>query len=231
MSTKALKILLSRIAKEGAEKAVKNTQLENAANSLKVNKSQYVKDNLKIGKETKYKFANGDTKLTKKELTREYREWIKNNPKEWNKIKSMPNRWEVLQQKLTPKFGKPQWQEDFNHPPNKRPDQNIQGQLPTENNSYQFKIKGGKGDNFTFQSVVRRNSHAGRSGVSDVNTENTTLDSLQFKTHGKLNPEEGPLHHAASRGVISKMHAQYEKNLNKNWKPSDGPSKEGKTRR
>ena len=41
MSTKALKMLLSRIAKEGAEKGLKNTPLENTAKSLKLNKYGY----------------------------------------------------------------------------------------------------------------------------------------------------------------------------------------------
>ena len=69
MSTKALKILLSRIAKEGAEKAVKNTPLENAANSLKVNKSQYVKGiNIPRVSGSSEMFINQPVRRTKSEI-------------------------------------------------------------------------------------------------------------------------------------------------------------------
>ena len=56
MSTKALKMLLSRIAKEGAEKGLKNTPLENTAKSLKLNKYGYAPGSpLRADKATKTK--------------------------------------------------------------------------------------------------------------------------------------------------------------------------------
>ncbi len=73
MSTKALKILLSRIAKEGAEKSLKNTPLENAANSLKLNKYGYGSGSpLKGNPATKTKGASSNIYSPNMRINKEY---------------------------------------------------------------------------------------------------------------------------------------------------------------
>ena len=85
MSTKALKILLSRIAKEGAEKGLKNTPLENTAKSLKLNKYGYAPGSpLRADKSTKTKGPSSTIYSPNRRILRDHPEDVPAYEK-WNR--------------------------------------------------------------------------------------------------------------------------------------------------
>ncbi len=66
--------------------------------------------------------------------------------------------------------------------------------------------------------------------LRDVDLENTTLDPAMKGGKGFAAVQNtGPVHHAAAARVVGKMHRQFELNQNPDWKPSDGPTPEGRT--
>ncbi len=171
---------------------------------------------------SKFIDENGNTTLNRTEYTNKYKEWIKDNPKEFAVLKKQGNQWEALQNKLSKKFGNAFWREDLSVK-GRSP---IIGSMPTKDHPGEpFRIKG-SANSIQFMSVSRRN--ATRGGATDLDVQNTTLDPVQFKAYGKVNPEGGPVHHAVHRGIMAKMLKQFELNLNSKWKETDGPSQQGK---
>ena len=171
---------------------------------------------------SKFIDENGNTTLNRTEYTNKYKEWIKDNPKEFAALKKQGNQWEALQNKLSKKFGNAFWREDLSV----KGRSSIIGSMPTKDHPGEpFRIKG-SANNIQFMSVSRRN--ATRGGATDLDVQNTTLDPVQYKAYGKVNPEGGPVHHAVHRGIMAKMLKQFELNLNPKWKETDGPSQQGK---
>jgi hypothetical protein len=92
------------------------------------------------------------------------------------------------------------------------------------------KAERGKPVRYSWKSKsAKRGEGRNLSLIREQRLKNTTLDPKAQLHFGKGLTRPGPIHHAAAATLVGKMHEQFEKNLNPNWKPKDGPTREGKS--
>tara|TARA_Y200000002_G_scaffold209566_1_gene172840 strand:- start:50 stop:1267 length:1218 start_codon:yes stop_codon:yes gene_type:complete len=145
--------------------------------------------------ETEFKFANGNTKLTRTQLSKVYNKWISDNSKEWQKIKSnFDDPFPELQRRLTPQYGNPWWREDLNI----KGRNSLIGSMPTDDNPGQaFQIENKGKDKVGFISQERRSVTRGvpsREGRIWHSSPDAEIDARAFHSEVKAyNAGNNPL--------------------------------------
>lgn len=145
--------------------------------------------------ETEFKFADGNTKLTRTQLSKVYNKWISDNSNEWQKIKSnFDDPFPELQRRLTPQYGNPWWREDLNI----KGRNSLIGSMPTEDNPGQaFQIENKGKDKVGFISQERRSVTRGvpsREGRIWYSSPDAEIDGRAFHSEVKAyNAGNNPL--------------------------------------